>query len=419
MKKNINTYLKYYFSTLFFFSVIFLYQKHTVGNDSTISEWLINYAGGFTKRGLIGQLCIYLAEYFNINLRDSILIMQILILTLYFTTLYFFLRYIEIKNILLLAIFTPVFILYPIAEIEVLARKEVFIFCIYLFYLFLKKNIHKLYYKVFFLPLAVLIWEPVLFFFSFFFIIDLIEIKTKKLKIELIKIISSFIPATILAFYIALNPLDSDSHRIMSSHLLVNFNETCYMSCSLLISKSSIYQQFSGNFDTYSFTVFLRYTLIILVGFGPLLFLAFNSNLKNTQIIFLKKFNSILSLILICLTPVIFLFLMGSDWGRWVNISYVFSILFYLYLFKTNQIILNLDIYNYKIFRFLDNKKLFILIVMIFCFGWNPKTAMTGDIATNPLWKIPYNASKILFGFNSFRIMQDAPISKWHKKYIE
>ena len=147
MKKNINTYLKYYFFILLFFSVIYLYQKHTVGNDSTISEWLINYSGGFTKRGIIGQLCIYLADYFGINLRDSILIFQIMILIIYFFVLYLFLKNIQINKIIILAIFTPIFILYPVAEIEVLARKEIFIFCIFIFYLFLTKNTYRLYYK--------------------------------------------------------------------------------------------------------------------------------------------------------------------------------------------------------------------------------------------------------------------------------
>ena len=42
-----------------FFSVFFLYRKHHVGNDSTIAEWLINYYGGFTKRGLIGEISIF------------------------------------------------------------------------------------------------------------------------------------------------------------------------------------------------------------------------------------------------------------------------------------------------------------------------------------------------------------------------
>ena len=53
MEKKINKFLLYYLVTLFIFGIFFLYEKHTVGNDSTISEWLINYSGGFTKRGII------------------------------------------------------------------------------------------------------------------------------------------------------------------------------------------------------------------------------------------------------------------------------------------------------------------------------------------------------------------------------
>ena len=63
MKKNINFYIFIYLSALFLFSVFFLYQKHDVANDSTISEWLINYEGGFTKRGIIGKLSIYLSNF--------------------------------------------------------------------------------------------------------------------------------------------------------------------------------------------------------------------------------------------------------------------------------------------------------------------------------------------------------------------
>ena len=76
MKKNINFYIFTYLTILFFFSVFFLYQKHQVANDSTISEWLINYEGGFTKRGLIGQLSIYLSNFFIIKLREGIFILQ-------------------------------------------------------------------------------------------------------------------------------------------------------------------------------------------------------------------------------------------------------------------------------------------------------------------------------------------------------
>jgi len=87
MKKNINSFLSIYLLILFIFSVFFLNEKHIVENDSTISEWIINYAGGFTKRGIIGQINVYLSYLFKINLRDSILILQILIL---FSFLIFF-----------------------------------------------------------------------------------------------------------------------------------------------------------------------------------------------------------------------------------------------------------------------------------------------------------------------------------------
>ena len=79
MKKNINFYLFIYLTILFLFSISFLYQKHDVSNDSTISEWLINYEGGFTKRGLIGQLSIYISEFLSLRLRDAILLFQALL----------------------------------------------------------------------------------------------------------------------------------------------------------------------------------------------------------------------------------------------------------------------------------------------------------------------------------------------------
>ena len=63
MKISINKYLITYLITLLIFSYFYLYIKHSIGNDSTISEWLINYEGGFTKRGLIGQLAISVGHY--------------------------------------------------------------------------------------------------------------------------------------------------------------------------------------------------------------------------------------------------------------------------------------------------------------------------------------------------------------------
>ena len=68
MKKNINLQLSYYLIILFFFAAFFLFQKHHVANDSTISEWLINYEGGFVRRGLTGEFFFQIHELLNIHL---------------------------------------------------------------------------------------------------------------------------------------------------------------------------------------------------------------------------------------------------------------------------------------------------------------------------------------------------------------
>ena len=412
MNNTINyiKYFKLYISILFIFSVFYLYGKYNVGNDSTVSEWLINYEGGFTKRGLIGQIAIHIGEFLNISLRQSILFFQISSIGLYYLLLINFFKSIKFNKIILLSIFTPIFLLYPVAEIEVLGRKEIIIFSFYLIYLTLQNFRQKNYFRIFLLPLLMLIWEPVVFFFIFWLIVDYIEDAFEKNYKSLFRYLLTYMPAILIGVYIALNPISEIAHKNMAIFLKENFNENCYMSCALLLSKSSIYDQFKLNFDIFSFGIFLRYFLIILIGFGPLFIL-----IKFSQF---NKLNSKIFLFIIML-PIFVLFLMMSDWGRIVNIFYTFSIISFLYLYKKKLVLINNGILENFFVKIFNKKYIYAIFFIIFCFGWNPKTSLTGDIGTNPLWKIPYNASKKILGFDSLRLFQDNPFIKWHKKYIE
>ena len=403
-------YFKLYISILFIFSVFYLYGKYNVGNDSTVSEWLINYEGGFTKRGLIGQIAIHIGEFLNISLRQSILFFQIFSIGLYYLLLINFFKSVKFNKIILLSIFTPIFLLYPVAEIEVLGRKEIIIFSFYLIYLTLQNFRQKNYFRIFLLPLLMLVWEPVVFFFIFWLIVDYIEDAFEKNYKSLFKYLLTYIPAILIGAYIALNPISEIAHKNMAIFLKENFNENCYMSCALLLSKSSIYDQFKLNFDIFSFGIFLRYFLIILIGFGPLFIL-----IKFSQF---NKLNSKIFLFIIML-PMFVLFLMMSDWGRIVNIFYTFSIISFLYLYKKKLVMINNGILENFFVKIFNKKYIYAIFFIIFCFGWSPKTSLTGDIGTNPLWKIPYNASKKILGFDSLRLFQDNPFIKWHKKYIE
>ena len=412
MNSTINSikYFKLYIAILFFFSVFYLCGKYNVGNDSTVSEWLINYEGGFTKRGLIGQIAIHIGEFLNISLRQSILFFQIFSIGLYYLLLINFFKSVKFNKIILLSIFTPIFLLYPVAEIEVLGRKEIIIFSFYLIYLTLQNFRQKNYFRIFLLPLLMLVWEPVIFFFIFWLIVDYIEDAFEKNYKSLIKYLLTFIPAILIGVYIALNPISEIDHKNMATFLKDNFNENCYMSCAMLLSKSSIYDQFKVNFILFNFEIFLRYFLIILIGFGPLFIL-----IKFSQF---KKLNYKIFLSLV--TPPIFvLFMMMSDWGRIVNIFYTFSIISFLYLYKKKLVTIDNEILGNFFVKILNKKYIYTIFFIIFCFGWNPKTSLTGDIATNPIWKIPYNASKKILGFDNLRLFQDNSFIKWHKKYIE
>ena len=81
-----------YLIIIAFFAVFYLYSKHSIGNDSSISEWLINYNGGFTRRGMGGEITIFFSDLFNISLRKSILLVQIFLHLSYLSLIYYYLK---------------------------------------------------------------------------------------------------------------------------------------------------------------------------------------------------------------------------------------------------------------------------------------------------------------------------------------
>ena len=400
MKQKINNkYILIYLIILLFLSYFFLYFKHQVGNDSTISEWLINYEGGFTRRGVTGQIVILFTRLFDTELRWTIFLFQSFSCTIYFLLLWHLFKNLKTNRIITLAIFTPIFILYPIAEIEVLARKEILVFILLLIYLLIpSQNLLKNFFLAVFSFLSILVWEPTIFFIPIVFLYLIIENKIEKFDLKLIKIISLITPGIFLSFYIIFNPLSDNQWDVMASVLKNEFGETCYMSCKLLKSKSSIIQQFQGNLGKYSLEVFLRYFLIIMIGFYPLLVLIKNSSVNNKKLIFFRNFDNLLLPFCIATSPVILLFAMGYDWGRWVNISYVILVIIILNLIKSQKIILNLKSLEKNLIYKIKGK-FFIIFFIIFCFGWNPKTVITGDIASFPGYRVPVKVfNKIIFG---------------------
>ena len=400
MKKKINNqYILVYLIILLFFSYFFLYFKHQVGNDSTISEWLINYEGGFTRRGFTGQGMVLLSRFFDFDLRWTIFLSQSFFCTFYFFLLWYLLKNLKTNKIINLSIFTPIFILYPVAEIEVLARKEIIVFTFFLIYLLIPshhrfKNLSLILFTFF----SILVWEPIIFFFPLIFLYLIIENKIEKFNLNFGKFLLFMAPGILLSFYIAINPLSENEWEVMATVLKNEFGETCYMSCGLLKSKSTVLQQFQGNVGKYSFEAIFRYFLIVLIGFYPISLLLKNSTTKSKKLFFFRNFKNLLTPFCIAISPAILLFAMGYDWGRWVNISYVISALIVFSLLKNEKINLNTTLLKQN-FLYKIKGKMFVILFIIFCFGWNPKTVMLGDVASFPGYRIPVKViNKVLTG---------------------
>jgi len=405
--KNIKTKEKNFFLLylliLFLSSLVFLFNKHVVGNNFTISEWLINYQGGFTRRGLLGDVAFNLGVLFKIKIRFIIFLFQSLFYLIFIILTFNFLKKIKINLISRLALYTPIFLLYPLAEVEVLVRKETVIFIIFIIFLNLASNkYNKIYcniFTIFLFQISFLIWEPTIFFFPFIFFILYLKNYKKNILKTIVKILLISSPSIITFLFVILNPLSEIGHKKMCIALIIFFQENCYMALDMLKSKSTITQQFTENFPAYKIENFIRYILIILVGFLPLFILSANSKLDIKKINLFFKFRSFLipSIILLGLTPVCFAAM--YDWGRVVNISYTFSIFTYFFLIKNNYIFFKEDRSFSLIKKSFDNKNYYVILFFIYCFCWNIKTVITDKVGSIPLYKIITKSAKILINY--------------------
>lgn len=426
---NFDKYFFIYLLVLAFCSIVFLYSKHTVGNDTSVSEWLINYQGGFTRRGILGEISFHIASFFKTDLRFIIFLFQSFFYLFFLYLIFLLFKNVKNNIVTIFAIFTPIFLLYPVAEVEALGRKEVFLYIYYLCLLFLirpNSNYEKFssIYIIFITPIICLVYEQIIHFFPFIVATIVFQKQIKSFS-SFLKVCSLFIPSLLIVAYFFKFPLSEENHLIMEKSLLDNFNEVCYMSCNLLNKNDLgrfgdlIKYIYGGNSKVEILTWIFRYAIIITVGFFPLYFLSFHSKIKDKNIFSYFKLSNIFFLIFFLSLTIVPLYIFGGDWGRWTGMLISFSTIFYFFLYKYNYIILDHEKMFEKLNFFRNKKKFVIFIFIIFAFGWNQKTLMKGDVATNPLWKVPYNTSKKIFGFQSFKLFQDSPIIILHKKIFE
>ncbi len=161
MSKTLNT---FYFLFILILFVILIYRLfHGYAKESWhISEWLINYQGGFVRRGLFGEVLLNLYNYFNLSPYFTILFLCI---SAYFGLLLFFVKSFIQKGYNIFILPFAFFLGAPIIN-DFIIRKDVLIILIFILIIYLsnKKSKGYLFFVNLFFIFGLLIHEELGFF---------------------------------------------------------------------------------------------------------------------------------------------------------------------------------------------------------------------------------------------------------------
>ena len=385
LEKYYKSILIIYISIISILSIYYLMGVNILSTYNAMSEWVINYQGGFVRRGLIGEIIYQISIFFELNLRFCFLILQSSVYLIYYYFVYHLFKDIKTHYFIILAIFSPIFLIFPIAELEAIGRKEIMIFLslillIDLYFKYRNNNIIIFCTSIIY-PILLLTFEASLFY-SFFFI-SLILITMKKINfLNIFKLLLFSLPSLIVISSIYFNPhLPEETIKMCSE--LEKIGEKCGLAAAF-ISHTIDYHMVEVR---WKFPHIIRYIFIFIFGFGALMVLVFNSkfNAKKINKIILKF--SFLYHFIILVLPTLVMFIIAVDTGRWTHMSYSCAIIFYFGLLKNKIIILN---YNNNLFQFANYKmsnfvKLFIFIIL--CLSWNPKAVYHEDLGSFPLYR--------------------------------
>ena len=381
VKKNFLS--NYFLIIILISSVIYSLWSIKLLNDFpwryVFTDWIINYEGGYIRRGLLGEISINLSNFLDLNIKYVFLLIHLSTYLVFHLIFYKFFTSFKKNYIFYLLCFSPLVFLYPIATFEAFARKEIFYITFFLIncYLLIKINNRNI---VFFstnllVILSYLIHESSLFFLIFFYFSYLIFLKKNNYKIRFNEI-GFIIIVYLILFYLLFIPVTDE--KLSEMIYLVNqdfFELTRFSGAITWLQKdpSSAFMFLENNQisikDIFQNILYLHFLIIFF-------YLLYINNFFESG-----KYFLILT-ILSFFGPLIY-FLVWLDWGRLVYIIYNFCLILTFYcLHDDKEIFVKID--KFPIINSLNYKfKLFFTVSYISL--WTPKIFFYDNVEFFPL----------------------------------
>ncbi len=372
--KIVITYFLYLFIAYVFFLNLHLYE---FPNKYVYTDWLINYEGGFVRRGLLGQIIFKISNFIYVKISSLIFYFQVIAYFFYFLIFYKILVKQQTNFFWFLVIFSPILFLYPIAELEALGRKDIFVILIFLIFSIINyNNLRSIIFTFLFLfSVSTLIHEITIFYiFHYLFIIYIknrFRIKQKFYHVYFIWIFLCIAYLLYLCLY--------KHNFVLIENILSSYNYEDFTSESGSFShiKPTLDSVFLKTYDNISLISILRIIFLIFLSLFPILF--FNK-IKSQYV---NKYFDLKNIIFASVFLAIPMYILIFDWGRIVYINYNFLVIIIIQLFILD--IFNKDYLKHKLNNL--NKKSKIIIFVLICMTFSPKILVTDDLSSFPLYR--------------------------------
>jgi len=351
----------------FVFTTVKFYSFYVEYSSWQYSDWLINYQGGFVRRGLIGEILFQIHKILSIDLDLLIFFFVIFLYLVLSIILIQSLKYLSNSYLDSIIMLSPGFFLYPIMNSEVTGRKEILLLSIFFSLIFFDKKIHKnLLFPIFLISIITLCLSHSAFvFFMPYFLIAYVLIKfNTEQKLKIFEFIIFVFTIFVLVFLIY-NFQGTQLHVVKICESVKNFTTAgCGTSDQISWIANSVQDYFFEKKERIYKYLLIYFPSLIMV-FLFIFIRLINSQYGNKFQKF-NRFHPFLAIVFLflCTIPV---YILGLDWGRYIHISYSLTIFLYIYCLKNNVLF-------FKESQFLNKiriKKIFIFIFIFFySFSW-------------------------------------------------
>jgi hypothetical protein len=353
-------------------------------NGYILGDWVVNYSGGFVRRGLLGHFFFSISKYFDISIKYIIFFFSTAI---YISSTYFFFEIIKRKldnYLVLIFILLPSTLLFNFFDPLSVGRKDILIFFFFFFYyLNLEKVLNNFYFKLFILLLFVIILlthELIFFFIPYLFILKYFH-NNRGLKINprdyYLEILIFFLGSILMFIIFKISHLHNN--KVLCDSLLdVNLTGNACWAINDFKNEIIIKSLFPYFIEK---KYFINYSFYSLLSLFPSFLLVLQSSNKTQKKIFL--FLSVFCLIFSTL-----FYMQVNDWGRYLNVTFLVHFLIVLKFIEK-------DIEIKKIRNKLI-KSISLMFIFIYLTSWHMPHCCNPNLGTG--YRDIYN--RIIFRLN-------------------